>query len=260
MDDKEKGSCWNKIMTVISIINIFLISYYSLNNYSAFSSFKKYLTVLVAVYTVVCSIRAIYPRIENTKLCFYSNSTPILGRILATIGELSFAEFFTQVTGKIIKFSNVIYLNQLNNVLFPLIVFAQICCWVGIITTDPLWNVVEESIWTFFGIIKIIIYMTIYYFVKDKNVRDVCIPIIIGIIVYVTFMLTTDVPMYVKKSKEHNGKYLGLRQGITELLKCKKVTKSYNEWKVEVPWLTAYFSFAVWFSQSLLFWFNNQKI
>ena len=102
--------------------------------------------------------------------------------------------------------------------------------------------------------------MTIYYFVKDKKVRDVCIPIIIGIIVYVTFMLSTDVPMYVKKSKEHNGKYLGLIQGLKELLKCKKVTQSYNEWKEEVPWLTAYFSFAVWFSQSLLFWFNNQKI
>ena len=36
-------------------------------------SFQKKLTILVSIYVLVCGIRGAFPRIEDSKLCFYNN-------------------------------------------------------------------------------------------------------------------------------------------------------------------------------------------
>ena len=271
MNDLKKGRVWNSFMIGVFFINIFILFNYYNNNFKNNDSFQKKLTILVSIYVLVCGIRGIFPRIEDSKLCFYNNyiSMPLIGRSLATIAELSFTLQFVLITQKILKYvskfiQHASILQNINSMLFPLIAIAQFSCWVGIITTDTSWNAIEESIWTLFGLAKILIYIFIYCGIKNitnnkkiNHIKYLAIPLILGVVVYTLFMISVDVPMYVKKAKKHNGKYLGFFEGLKQLTKCKITTMSYKRWKEEIPWLTSYFTFAVWFSLALLFWYNS---
>ncbi len=46
---------------------------------------------------------------------------------------------------------------------------------------------------------------------------------------------------------------------VKDMAQCKKVTKSYNDWKDDMPWLTGYFTFAVWSSILMVKWYYNYK-
>ena len=276
-NDLNKGRIWNISLTAISIINILILSLYFTINYNKLDNFQIKLTILVGIYTFVCAIRSIWPRIDNTRLCFYKNiiSLPIVGRALATIAELSFILLIVLINKKILvnfnifsnKRFNIKSLLTINGILFPIIVFAQICCWIGVITTDHLWNAVEESMWAGFGILSIVLYIILFVFIckvgklngQTKLVK-ILIPFMILILIgYVVFMIMVDVPMYLKNSNKHDGNYMGLKNGIIDLCKCKKVTSSFKEWKEDIPWLTGYFTLAVWASIGLLIWYGKYK-
>ena len=70
-------------------------------------------------------------------------------------------------------------------------------------------------------------------------------------------MYKVDVPMYLKRWHNNKEKTLGFWEGVKDMGQCKKVTRSFNVWKSEIPWQTGYFTFAVWSSILLVKWFNN---
>lgn len=273
MNDLQKGKLWNKSLTILSIFNVLLITSYLLIKKP--TGLQKTLTYLLMIYIYVCAFRGIWPRIEDIKLCAFDNkiSTPILGRITATVAELSFIKFLVLITGTILtnfyntqgKISAIKHLMFANGLIFPAILVAQVVCWVGIITTDPSWNALEESIWSLFAITKLLIYAILYFIIigiklptfQTSMVKTAIPFIFIGLLSYVGFMLIVDVPMYMKRAKKHNGKYLSFIQGLKDLLKCKKVTLSYQTWKEEIPWLTMYFTITIWFSFGILLWFQR---
>jgi len=68
---------------------------------------------------------------------------------------------------------------------------------------------------------------------------------------FVAFMFYVDVPMYIARWRAdelRGGKYLTLRDGIIDTLSCKEVSRDWSVWREDVPWMSAYFSFCVWFS------------
>ena len=271
-DDTKKTKLWNTSLTSISIINLMILGFYCYSNRNSFTTKKIKLTSLTSIFVIVCAIRSIWPRCDSNKLCFYNNiiSSPLLGRGLATIAEISFSTLLVLITSIIIKDVgnssrlNLNWLNMYNWLLVPLIIIAQVCSWSGIITTDSLWNALEESIWAFFGISKAIIYSIIYFTILFRTIKSSkilhlqsIIPFIIAIsLMYFYFMVTVDIPMYISRSKFHNGKYLNLKDGISDLSVCRKVSKSMKDWKEDIPWLSLYFSIAVWISLGVLFWYN----
>ena len=147
-----------------------------------------------------------------------------------------------------------------------IIAIAQVCCWIGIISANPLWNALEESIWTLFGSTKLIIYSYILYLLVNSK-RNTKINHLIGFIPfmmvlmvsYIWFMVTVDVPMYVSRYFNSDGKYLSFFKGIKELSNCRIVSDSIKDWKEEIPWLTLYFSISVWISILTLFWYKYYR-
>jgi hypothetical protein len=74
--------------------------------------------------------------------------------------------------------------------------------------------------------------------------------------IYVGFMATVDVPMYLSRLAEDsaNGKvYLGFVEGIVDLNSRWIVTHDIADWRTEIPWMSLYFSFAVWVSIALCY-------
>lgn len=272
MNDDQKGELWNISLTFVSIINIIIISYYYINYNVNMNQKHKFMTILVMIYVFVCAIRSIWPREEHGGLCFYNNliSSPLVGRTLATIAELSFALFLVILTNvfltdslNITKNNKITYLIKSNQILFPLIVLAQICCWIGVITKRAGWNAIEESLWSIFAIGKIMIYSVLIYILnsnkKNKKIKflKILLPILIILyIIYALYMVCVDVPMYVNKSNKNN-KFYNFINGLKELSICRNITHSLKSWQGEIVWMSCYFTFAVWFCMSMLFIYHK---
>jgi hypothetical protein len=76
---------------------------------------------------------------------------------------------------------------------------------------------------------------------------------------YVIFMATVDVPMYISRSLAdfaQGRRFLSFSEGVQDISKCAVVTASDEYWKEEYPWMTAYFSGAVW----AMLWLAHAKI
>ena len=70
-------------------------------------------------------------------------------------------------------------------------------------------------------------------------------------VLYVGFMSLVDVPMYISrwaKDVEMSRPYLSLADGFHDLATRWIVTREWNIWQPEMPWMTLYFTVAVWIS------------
>ena len=69
--------------------------------------------------------------------------------------------------------------------------------------------------------------------------------------IFIAFMVLVDIPMYIKRwrADEADGRvYLSISAGLRDAAKCKVVSKQFFVWKEDVPWMSAYFTLAVWLS------------
>ena len=69
--------------------------------------------------------------------------------------------------------------------------------------------------------------------------------------IFVTFMLSVDIPMYLHRylsDEERGAEYLWLSDGLVDAMSCRQVRRDLEIWLEEMPWMTAYFSCAVWLS------------
>lgn len=274
-NDMIIGKIWNRILGTISIINIIVILHHLFLRLNKNNEKNLKLIILVMIYVFVCALRSIWPRADGPGLCIHDNyiSTPFVGRCFTTIAEISFSIFVVSITNIILEsFKNLNGVNviqKLNNSMVIFISIAQIFCWIGIITQDPSYNVIEESIWTIFGSIMLVIYLTLYSKIDKlpstpqlKKIKSIIPYILLACTIYILFMSYNDVPMYFKRAKEQrdkNASYNSLYDGIQEMKKCKKVTTSYQEWKNDIPWLTFYFTVIVWGCIYMLKWIENFK-
>jgi len=257
-------------------ILLFIVSTYNTHNIFDFyfktdmSPFQKKITVFSIIYTVVCAVRAFFPKKDLARICFFESklSYPLFGRTIATIAELSYIKIIVLILGEIIKDINTFtpissFIPYLIEFIFPIIVIAQSCSWTGSITKNNIWNAIEESIWMIsfgiFTIISLILYLKISSISNPKinKIKSLLLIAIITGFIFVSFMYKVDVPMYLKRWHNNKEKTLGFWEGVKDMGQCKKVTRSFNVWKSEIPWQTGYFTFAVWSSILLVKWFNN---
>jgi hypothetical protein len=77
---------------------------------------------------------------------------------------------------------------------------------------------------------------------------------VIGIAGYVAFLVAVDVPMYFGRWQADltNGReFLGILAGLYDVSTRWTVTHDFEQWKDEIPWMSLYFSAAVWSSLAL---------
>ena len=88
----------------------------------------------------------------------------------------------------------------------------------------------------------------------DGPVRVILVIAIIGIAGYLAFLMTVDVPMYLSRWRAEGSdgsKLLRPLEGLRDVSTRWVVTHDLAEWKDEIPWMSLYFSAAVWASLAL---------
>lgn len=204
---------------------------------------------LAAVYVLACGIRGVWPRMDELRICFYDHpiSVVAVGRSLATIAELSFC---AQICLAVLTITRQYVV---ANVVLAANVVAQLCCWYSVITQDQRGHTVEESIWLTSGLI----WTVSCYCARDtdKTLSPAARLFRNGMLVagplYVLFMGVVDVPMYYNRYVHdtlEGREYPSVQEGLADILTCKSVSRLDSLWVPEMPWMTLYFTFAVWVS------------
>ena len=101
MDEADiSGWIWYSIMVAVSVFNICILyivmRQIPTNNGDVDSKIikeRKVLRVCAVIFTIVCAYRAILPRIDVPRICWYDIflNWIIFGRLAATIAEVSWA-------------------------------------------------------------------------------------------------------------------------------------------------------------------------
>lgn len=249
---------WWLFLCLSTILNIIFL--YRSNPDSEYSYYSKILSIL---YITSTSLRAIFPRIDVERICYFDTfiSSTFIGRLFATFGEIAFA---LQITITLMFFCKQLNLKELllPLYLFPIwITIAQVFCWTGVITKKQSYHCIEETIWTLSVIFLIIPTMLIIYVkTKNQNLKQGLLIAIILSVCYVIFMITYDIPMYYKRylKDEKNGiKYLNFTEGVKDSMFCKKVSREWKIWKEDSYWMLGYFSIGTLISIFLIEMTNN---
>jgi hypothetical protein len=214
---------------------------------------------LSAAYVFGCAFRSFLPRADVQRICLFDTwlSSVTVGRSVATVAEICFVAQWAIILHQLGTMTGADTALNAAWVILPLILIAECFSWHAVLTRNYLGNAIENSIWAAsFFIIGIGLCRLLPEF--DGRVGVVLVLAIIGIAGYLLFMATVDVPMYLTrwqaKSADKNADGIGPlshRQGLWDATVRWVVTHDIAQWKDEIPWMSLYFSAAVWASLAL---------
>jgi hypothetical protein len=250
---------WWYILCVISVLNIgaWILSYRRL-----LKNRKKYLAEIYKarknvawlsfVYVFVCAFRSFLPRIDLERICLVDHwlSCILLGRTLTTFAEISFVAQFALILREAGKNTDNRYAEAISYFLMPVIILAECFSWQASITKNYLASVCEESLWVLAGLLLITSFVALLLD-ADKIQRLFLSTVILFATGYLAFMLLVDIPMYWQRYvlDSVSGKtYLSLWQGLRDAASNYSVNFDWETWRQEVPWMSLYFTVAVWVS------------
>ena len=276
---------WWGGMTIVSVINIgAFLRVRTKEKDASKTDYQLLLQRLAGIYVFICAFRAMLPRIDVERVCFWDSwlSSVIVGRSVATIAELAFAAQIcicvASLAGDLAK--EKVDLKGITRAIqicaklcFGLIILAEICSWTGVLTTVQIWNASEESLWMIVATL-LTLCCAVLYTKMDKQEREFKVMnsrslrekqeyqaamhsargFLLGILIlapiYIAFMVSVDIPMYYSRWQASGGQLPGLpsmeslMQGF--LNGCNVVTHEYEAWKEDMVWMAGYFSAAVW--------------
>jgi hypothetical protein len=210
------------------------------------------LLLLCAAYVLGCAFRSVLPRADVQRICLFDtwlSSVPV-GRLVATIAEICFVAQWAIVLRALADAAKADTARRISKSILPLVVLAEGCSWYAVISTNYLGNVLENSLWT--AIFLLIGIALLQLFTRFRGFVQIAIAAVTaGIAGYVVFMCLIDVPMYFVRWQADlaNGKdFFRLLPGLHDLTTRWVVTRDITNWRDEIPWMSLYFSAAVWMS------------
>ncbi|OLB69402.1 MAG: hypothetical protein AUI16_28635 [Alphaproteobacteria bacterium 13_2_20CM_2_64_7] len=247
-------SVWWGFLLVVSSINVFF--WLRLHRYLRRITLRfELLVFLSAAYVFGCAFRAILPRADVQRICLFDTwlSSVFLGRSVATVAEICFVTQWALVLRHLAGTAESITTRNIANAIVPMIVLAECCSWYAVITTSYLGNTLENSLWAVtFLLIAVALLLLLDKFAG--TMRLVIAAALLGVLGYVAFMFTVDVPMYFERWQTDlaSGKeLLGLFAGLYDVTTRWVVTHRIALWSDEIAWMSLYFSVAVWTSLAL---------
>jgi len=243
---------WNNILIFFSTLQLFALLVVGMQQRpqrkaEGLWSKRWFLSLL---FTINCTVRATMPRQDTDRVCFYDHfmSTVIVGRTLANIGELSFAALLCLALYRV---NPTPFRSSCCRIGWAMNVVAQTCCWFSILTHDMRGHVVEESIWLLSGVALFVAVSSDFYSPGYRQLpADAKLFLKASLLAappYIAFMALVDVPMYYQRYYEiPSSKLTTAGEGLQEILRCLRVTKDDSLWMEEMPWMTGYFTAAVW--------------
>jgi hypothetical protein len=181
-------------------------------------------------------------------------SSVMVGRSVATVAELCFMAQWALLLNYISRDAGSRFGVVVSWMIVPLIAVAEVCSWYAVLSTSYLGNAIEESIWSFSAVLLILCGARLWSRCNAAYRPFVAVAMVLGV-AYVAFMCFVDVPMYVSRwlLDEASGRqYLSLAQGLEDVWSRRIVTFEWEQWRTEIPWMSLYFSVAVWCSIALV--------
>jgi len=252
---------WWGMLTLISGVNIavWFRLYGELHQQPASGSGSapgiEIMLLLCAAYVFGCAFRSFLPRADVQRICLFDTwlSSVVVGRSVATVAEIAFAAQWAIILYQLGAMTGAETTVNAAFVIVPMILIAECFSWYAVLTTHYLGNAIENSIWAVaFFIVGIGLCRLLPEF--DGEVRVILVVTIIGIAGYLAFLMTVDVPMYLSRWRTEVGDgstLLRPLEGLRDVSTRWVVTHDIAEWKDEIPWMSLYFSAAVWASLAL---------
>ncbi|MEA2893389.1 MAG: hypothetical protein QOI05_4182 [Bradyrhizobium sp.] len=216
--------------------------------------------LLSAAYVFGCAFRSVLPRADVQRICLFDTwlSSVVVGRTVATVAEVCFAAQWVMVLHRLGTMTGADTALNAAWMILPLIIIAEGFSWYAVLTRNYLGNSIENSIWAVaFFIVGIGLCRLLPEF--EGPVRVVLAIAVIGIAGYLAFLMTIDVPMYLRRWRTGLGDrstFLRPLAGLYDVSTNWTVTHDLAEWKDEIPWMSLYFSVAVWASLALCVFYS----
>ena len=215
----------------------------------------EFMLLLCAAYVFGCAFRSFLPRADVQRICLFDTwlSSVLIGRSVATVAEICFAAQWAIVLRQLAGIVGVDTTLTIAEAIVPLILLAQCCSWYGVLTTNYLANAIENSIWAV-AFLLVGIALSLLLPEYDGLLRLTLVVAIVGIAVYLAFLITIDVPMYLTRWQNglaDGSKVLGPLEGLRDASTRRVVTHDFAQWKDEIAWMSLYFTAAVWASLAL---------
>jgi hypothetical protein len=256
-------SWWWAILTLVSGVNIaaWILMYRQLHDAGSSGRVPgmEIMLLLSAAYVFGCAFRSLLPRADVQRICLFDTwlSSVAVGRSVATVAEVAFAAQWTMILLQLGTMTDATTAVNAAWVIVPLILIAECFSWYAVVTTNYLFNAVENSLWAVaFFIAGIGLCRLLPEF--DGAVRVALAVASVGIAIYLAFLMTVDVPMYLKRWRTDialGNRLLRPLEGIRDVSTRWIVTHDLAEWKEEIAWMSLYFSAAVWASLALCVFF-----
>jgi hypothetical protein len=253
---------WWTAISIVAVLNILAWGYSAAQLFRKKPSMNPNIYVwrlgilwLSAGYVFGCAFRSFLPRIDLERVCLADSwlSSMMVGRSVATVAELCFIAQCAILLREAGLGSGARFAIIVAAILVPLVTIAEGFSWYAILSTNYLGSVVEESLWAVAGVLLVVSFFHIWPHVKGKQHHFLTAMIIFGI-GFVAFMVSVDVPMYWSRWQVDSAfglQYLQLSQGLPDIAQPCKVNFNWHVWREEIPWMTLYFSAAVWVSIAL---------
>ncbi|MEB3236612.1 MAG: hypothetical protein VKO64_03160 [Candidatus Sericytochromatia bacterium] len=137
--------------------------------------------------------------------------------------------------------------------LVPIILIADTCSWTAVLTTNYQSNVGEESLRAATGTL-FVVGLVASWRRTHAGARPFVTPAITLSVLYVLYMVTVDVPTYITRWHADTlaGKpHLDLAARWLDATRV-VFTGRLEDWRDEMPWMSLYFSCAVWMSLAMV--------
>jgi hypothetical protein len=258
LDWSNPVALWWSFLVTVSALNIALLfglrAAYRANPFGTANAVfaAEPLALLSAVYVFGCAFRSVLPRADVERICLFNTwlSSVLIGRSVATLAEICFAVQWVIILRELGRIAHSDTTKNIAKLILPLILLAEICSWYAVISTNFLGNVLENSLWTIaFALVAAALIRLAASF--NGIVRWIIVATAAGAVGYVLFMVTIDVPMYLQRwqaAMASGRQVLGLLGGFRDLAGRWIVTRDIGRWRDEIPWMSLYFSVAVWAS------------
>ncbi|KRR15473.1 hypothetical protein CQ14_03985 [Bradyrhizobium lablabi] len=262
-------SWWWGLLTLVSGVNIaiWFVLYRELPLPPAGSvgslSGAGAMLLFCAAYVFGCAFRSFLPRADVQRICLFDTwlSSVMVGRSVATIAEICFVAQWAIILHQIGTMTGAETVTNVAWVIVPLILIAECLSWYAVLTRNYLGNAIENSLWAvaFFAI-----GVALCRLLPEFNgaVRAVLAIAVAGIAGFLAFLMTIDVPMYLKRWRTGDAdgdKRLTPREGLRDVSTRWVVTHDLREWKDEIAWMSLYFSLAVWSSLALCVFYSLEN-
>ena len=207
---------------------------------------------LSGVYVLVCAYRSLLPRVDLERLVVVDShlSSIFLGRTAATVAEICFALQLGLFVHQLAAHAGLPAVQAAAWAVPMFMVVAQAFCWHSVLTLNHITQAVESLVWAAgFSMTGVLLAVVAGH--SSGWVQAAAITGLVGSLGFVTYALTVDAPMYLRRYRVCRAQgqcYLDLTSGARDAMVRRVPSRQWAAWKEDALWLTPYFSLGAWFS------------